>query len=156
MNAYSNQYQQQYQQNLINTATPEQILLMLYDGAIRFTRQAMMAAENGKQVQKLERISKTLAIIVEFSNTLDHEVGGQIAADLDGLYQFMIRELNAARNDETGERLKTVEGLLVGLRETWGQAVEINRGQQGEMKELAKVDPKIQHARDYVPLHAAG
>lgn len=156
MNAYSNQYQQQYQQNLINTATPEQILLMLYDGAIRFTRQALMAAENGNQVQKLERISKTLAIIVEFSNTLDHEVGGEIAADLDGLYQFMIRELNASRNDETGEKLKTVEGLLVGLRETWGQAIEINRGQQGGTDELVPKDRNIQPARDSIHLHAAG
>jgi flagellar protein FliS len=158
MNAYANQYQQQqqYQQNLINTATPEQILLMLYDGAIRFTRQAMMAAENGNQVQKLERISKTMAIIVEFSNTLNHEVGGQIAADLDGLYQFMIRELNAARRDETGEKLKTVERLLVDLRETWGQAVDINRGQQGASNAVLKSEQNMQPERAYVPLHAAG
>ncbi|MBV5340253.1 MAG: flagellar export chaperone FliS [Deltaproteobacteria bacterium] len=157
MNAYTNQYQQQqYQQNLINTATPEQILLMLYDGAIRFTRQAMMAAENGNQVQKLERISKALAIIVEFSNTLDHEIGGQIAADLDGLYQFMIRELNAARKDDTGEKLKTVEGLLVGLRETWGQAVTINREQQGAVDTVLKREQSDQPDRAYVPLHAAG
>lgn len=157
MNAYTNQYQQQqYQQNLINTATPEQILLMLYDGAIRFTRQAMMAAENGNQVQKLERISKTLAIIVEFSNTLNHEVGGQIAADLDGLYQFMIRELNAARKDESGEKLKTVEGLLVDLRETWGQAVDINRAQQGAVDTVLKREQNDQPDRTYVPLHAAG
>ena len=159
MNAYSNQYQQQqqYQQNQIYTATPEQILIMLYDGAIRFTRQAMMAGEQGNQVQKLERISKTMAIIVEFSNTLNHEIGGQIAADLDGLYQFMIRELNAARKDDSGEKLKTVEGLLVDLRETWGQAIDINRGQQDETKSVT--EQKTQQAqleKVYVPLNAAG
>jgi len=157
MNAYTNQYQQQqYQQNLINTATPEQILLMLYDGAIRFTRQAMMAGEKGNQPEKLGRISKAMAIIVEFSNTLDHEVGGQIAADLDGLYQFMIRELNAARKDETGEKLKTVERLLVDLRETWGQAVDINRGQQGATNAVLKREQNMQPERAYVPLHTAG
>jgi flagellar protein FliS len=157
MNAYSNQYQQQqqYQQNHIYTATPEQILIMLYDGAIRFTRQAMMAAENGNQVQKLERISKTMAIIIEFSNTLDHEIGGEIAADLDGLYQFMIRELNAARKDESGDRLKTVEGLLVDLRETWGQAIEINHQQQD--KTPSAEGQKNQPAtKVYAPLNAAG
>lgn len=157
MNAYTNQYQQQqYQQNLIYTATPEQLLLMLYDGAIRFTRQAMIAAENGNQVQKLERISKTLAIIVEFSNTLNHDIGGQIAADLDGLYQFMIRELNAARKDETGEKLKTVERLLVDLRETWGQAVDINREQQGATNTVLKQDQNMPTERAYAPLHTAG
>jgi flagellar protein FliS len=157
MNAYHNQYQQQqYQQNLIHTATPEQILLMLYDGAIRFTRQAMMAGEKGNQAEKLGRISKTLAIITEFSNTLNHEIGGQIAADLDGLYQFMIRELNAARKDETGEKLKTVERLLVDLRETWGQAVDINREQQGATNTVLKREQDMQPERTYVPLRAAG
>lgn len=157
MNAYTSQYQQQqYQQNLIYTATPEQILLMLYDGAIRFTRQAMMAEENGKQVQKLERIGKVMAIVVEFSNTLNHDVGGQIAADLDGLYQFMIRELNAARKDETGEKLKNVERLLVDLRETWGQAVEINREQQSEGAMAARPGQINQPETTHVPLRAAG
>lgn len=157
MNAYHNQYQQQqYQQNLINTATPEQILLMLYDGAIRFTRQAMIASENGNQGEKLGRISKTLAIITEFSNTLNHDIGGKIAADLDGLYQFMIRELNAARKDETGEKLKTVEGLLVDLRETWGQAVDINRQQQDGVAAASEQKQNTQPDQAaYVPLSAA-
>jgi len=157
MNAYTNQYQQnQYQKNQIYTATPEQLLLMLYDGAIRFTRQAMMAEKQGNLAEKLGRISKTLAIIVEFSNTLDREIGGQIADDLDALYQFMIRELNAARKDETGEKLKTVEGLLVGLRETWGQAVDINREQKSGLSANDRQEQSNQPAREYVPLHAAG
>lgn len=152
MNAYTNQYQQ----NHIATASPEQILLMLYDGAIRFTRQAIMAGESGNQVLKLERISKTMAIIVEFSNTLNHDIGGQIAADLDGLYQFMIRELNAARKDDSGERLKTVEGLLVDLRQTWGEAVEINREQQNGTAPATEARQEAQPAKAYAPLNAAG
>ncbi len=149
MNAYMNQYQQ----NHIYTATREQILIMLYDGAIRFTRQAMIAGEQGNQPEKLGRISKTLAIITEFSNSLNHEIGGKIAADLDGLYQFMIRELNAARNDQSGENLKTVEGLLVDLRETWSQAIDINNRQQ----EAATSGQKshIQPENGYVALNAA-
>jgi len=152
MNAYTNQYQQ----NHIATASPEQILLMLYDGAIRFSRQAIMAGESGNQVLKLERIGKTMAIIVEFSNTLNHEIGGQIAADLDGLYQFMIRELNSARKDESGERLKTVEGLLVDLRQTWGEAVIINREQQSETATAAEGRQEAQTGKAYAPLNAAG
>lgn len=156
MNAYNSHYQQQqYQQNLINTATPEQLLLMLYDGAIRFTRQAMMASEKKNLAEKLGRISKTVAIVTEFSNTLNHDIGGQIAADLDGLYQFMIRELYAARKDETGEKLKTVERLLVDLRETWGQAVEINRQQQETNSSGSKYSQTIHPERAYVPLNAA-
>lgn len=126
MNAYTNQYQQ----NQIATATPEQIMLMLYDGAIRFARRAMAANDNDQTVEKLQGISKCMAIIVEFSNTLNHDIGGEIAENLDALYNFMIRELNAARNDLGNDHLKTVEKLLVDLRITWGQAVEINKQEQ--------------------------
>ncbi|PHR29412.1 MAG: flagellar export chaperone FliS [Desulfotalea sp.] len=123
MNAYMNQYQQ----NQVLTASKEQILIMLYDGAIRFCRQALAANKDGNVAEKLGRISKVYAIITEFSNSLDHEIGGQISADLDGLYQFMIRELNQARKDTTGQHLENVEKLLVDLRITWGEAVEINK-----------------------------
>jgi flagellar protein FliS len=122
-----NAYMQQYKQNSIETASPEQILLMLYDGAIRFTRQAIAASEQQDQMTKLGRISKVFAIIVEFSNTLNHDIGGEIAADLDGLYQFMLRELSNARTETDEKSLHVVEGLLVDLRTTWGEAILKNK-----------------------------
>lgn len=123
MNAYMNQYQQ----NQVLTASKEQILIMLYDGAIRFCRQAIAASKEGNVPEKLGRISKVFAIVTEFSSSLNHEIGGEIAADLDGLYQFMMRELNSARKDTTGVHLENVEKLLVDLRLTWGEAVELNK-----------------------------
>ncbi len=134
MNPYTNQYQH----NQIMTASPEQILLMLYDGAIKFTRQALAAGEAGNMPEKLGRISKTFAIITEFSSSLNHEIGGDIAADLDGLYHFMLRELNKARKDTSGDHLRNVEKLLVDLRLTWGEAVEINRKELGMLAQQHK------------------
>ena len=121
----------QYQQNQVMTASQEQILLMLYDGAIKFCRQAIAANEAGNVGEKLGRIAKAFAIITEFSNSLNHEIGGDIAADLDGLYHFMLRELSKARKDTSGDHLRSVEKLLVDLRLTWGEAVEINRKELG-------------------------
>ncbi len=126
-----NPYLNQYQHNQVMTASREQILLMLYDGAIRFCRQALAASEAGKVGDKLGRIAKVVAIVTEFSNTLNHQIGGEIAEDLDGLYFFMLRELNKARTDASGEHLRVVERLLVDLRLTWGEAVEINKKEQG-------------------------
>ncbi|TKB25831.1 flagellar export chaperone FliS [Desulfopila sp. IMCC35006] len=126
-----NPYMNQYQQNQVMTASQEQILIMLYDGAIKFCRQAIAANEAGNVGEKLGRISKTFAIITEFSNSLNHEIGGEIAADLDGLYHFMLRELSKARTDTSGDHLRSVEKLLVDLRLTWGEAVEINRKELG-------------------------
>jgi len=79
MNPYliaMNPYLNQYQHNQVMTASQEQILLMLYDGAIRFCRQALVASEAGKVGDKLGRIAKVFAIVTEFSNTLNHEIGG--------------------------------------------------------------------------------
>lgn len=126
MNANLNQYQR----NQILTASPEQILLMLYDGAIKFCRQAIIATQGDKLPEKLEGIRRTLAIVTEFSDSLNHEIGGQIAADLDALYQFMVRELHAARKDINCEHLNNVETLLVNLRGTWAEAIEICKNEQ--------------------------
>ncbi len=134
-------YRKEYLQNQVLMASQEQILLMLYDGAIRFCRQAIAAEETGNTTEKLEKISKTFAIITEFSNSLNHEIGGEIAADLDGLYHFMLRELNKARIDSTCDHLRNVEKLLVELRLTWGEAVEINRKEQAmliQQQEIGK------------------
>jgi flagellar protein FliS len=135
MNAYA---QQQYNQNSIATASPEQILIMLYDGAIRFTRQAIAASEQNNHSEKLGRISKVFAIIVEFSNTLNHDIGGEIAADLDGLYQFMLRELSKARNETDEKKLRVVEGLLVDLRKTWGEAIIKNKKETQQQEESSQ------------------
>jgi len=121
----------QYQQNQIMTASKEQILIMLYDGAIRFCQHAINASEGGNNNEKLGRISKVFAIIAEFSNSLNHDIGGEIAADLDGLYQFMLRELNLARKDTEGIHLKVVHDLLTDLRQTWSEAIEINKKEIG-------------------------
>jgi len=121
MNAYS-----QYQQNQIISASPEQILLMLYDGAIRFTRQAMYGLEEENFTLFHHGISKSMAIITEFSNSLDHNIGGEIAENLDALYNFMVRELTLANLHKDMEKLKVVDRLLVDLRTTWGEAIETN------------------------------
>jgi len=140
MNTYA---QQQYNQNSIATASREQILIMLYDGAIRFTRQAIAASEQNDHSTKIGRISKVFAIIVEFSNTLDHEIGGEIAADLDGLYQFMLRELNKARKDTDEKSLHVVEALLVDLRQTWGEAIIKNKKETSQETESTNTATRV-------------
>jgi len=139
----------QYQQNQVNTASPEQILLMLYDGAIRFTRRAIAGIEENEPEMKASGITKAMAIIVEFSNSLNHDIGGEIAEDLDALYDFMIRELTSANLKNDVEKLRNVEKLLVDLRLTWGEAVAINRKQLHGMAEdgVAKPGPE-----NYTPL----
>jgi flagellar secretion chaperone FliS len=149
MNAYN-----QYQENQILSASPEKILLMLYDGAIRFTRQAIQGIEEDNLAFLHHGIKKSMAIITEFSNSLDHSIGGDIADNLDALYVFMIRELTLANLHKDIEKLRVVEKLLVDLRATWGEAAEINRQAQIPVNALAS-NQKIPQGRplpsSYVP-----
>lgn len=133
----TNHNMNKYQQNQISTASPEQILLMLYDGAIRFVRKAICGIENDDSSLRMYGVSKTMAIVTEFSNSLNREIGGKIAEDLDALYDFMIRELTAANLEKNIEKLQVVEKLLVDLRQTWGEAVEINKKENGAQKPSA-------------------
>ncbi len=120
----------QYQSNQIATASREQILLMLYDGAIRFCKQAKTAIQENDIATKGKYIGKAMAIITEFSNTLDHDIGGEIAANLDALYTFMLKELSSANLKSTTEPIDTTCTMLCELRATWAEAIEINNGQQ--------------------------
>ena len=118
----------QYQQNQIATASKEQILLMLYDGAIRFSKQAKVAITENDMAEKGKYIGKTMAIISEFASSLDHEIGGDIAKNLDGLYAYMLKELSKANlNNETGS-IDIVCNMLCELRATWAEAIDINNG----------------------------
>jgi len=112
------------------TASREQILLMLYDGAIKFCKQAKMAIEQNNMADKGKFIGKAMAIISEFSTSLDHEIGGDIAKSLDALYAYMLHELTKANIKNETHRIDTICNMLSELRATWSEAIEINNGQQ--------------------------
>ncbi|MDO3377870.1 flagellar export chaperone FliS [Geoalkalibacter halelectricus] len=137
MNAYFNQYRN----TQVQTASPEQILVMLYDGAIRFLNQACVAMESDERDVKIKNLDKALAIIAELSATLDHEIGGEIAANLAALYDFMMREIPRANVKNDPKVLQPVINILAELREAWVQAAEIVRkeraGQAPEQPQLA-------------------
>ena len=114
----------QYLETQVNTASPERLLIMLYDGAIRFLKEAECAMAEHQVSLQGTLISRTISIINELSATLDHEIGGEIAADLEALYDFMNRELLLANLKDDPNRLGQVRKMLTGLRDTWQKAIE--------------------------------
>lgn len=123
----TNTYSENYLKNQIESASKEQLLIMFYEGAIRFVTRAEIALRDKNFEQKNHCINKASAIIAELSATLDHEIGGQIAADLEALYDFMNRELIVANVKNSLVSLETVKKLLTDLNGTWKQAIEINK-----------------------------
>jgi flagellar protein FliS len=114
----------QYQKTQVVTASREKILLMLYEGAIRFTKQARVAMNDKKVAEKGKAISKATAILSELMATLDFKIGGQLAQDLENLYIFMIDKLIEANVHNKVECLDEVEKLLNTLYTAWKDVIE--------------------------------
>ena len=120
----TNPYRQQYQKTAVTTASREKILLMLYEGAIKFNRQARAAMRDGRIAEKGKFISKTTAILSELMATLDFKASPQIALDLENLYIFMIDKLIEGNINNDENCLTNVDEILNTLYTGWKDVVE--------------------------------
>jgi flagellar protein FliS len=119
----------QYKQTSIKTANRGQVLIMLYETAIRNVKKATAAIDAKDLAAKGAAIVKAHDIINELVVTLDHEAGGEIASNLERLYNFMTEQLVKANIENSKERLQNVQKLLETLLDGWRGAVEqVNRG----------------------------
>lgn len=114
----------QYKQMAVTTASRGQVLIMLYEAAIRNVRVATMCIKKGDIAGRGMAIGKTHDIINELLNTLNFEVGGQIARDLERLYNFIAEQLLNANLEASTEKLGIVQKLLSTLLEGWRKAVD--------------------------------
>ena len=110
-----------YKQQSILTATPGQLVVMLYDGCLRFLNQSAYAMREGNLAEAGTRMARAEAIIDELLSTLDLEKGGVIASRLQGIYVFCHRQLMEARLERDADKIDTVSGLLSELRDSWAQ-----------------------------------
>lgn len=113
---------EQYQRNKILTATPAEVTLMLYEGAIKFCNIAIMAIENKDMERAHVNIIKTQRIIEEFRNTLDRKYA--VAEDFDRIYVYVLRRLFDANIKKDKEILEEVNGHLRSLRDTWKEVMK--------------------------------
>jgi flagellar secretion chaperone FliS len=127
MMAMQNPYQS-YKQNSVNTASPGELTLMLYNGCLKFIYQAKKAI-NEKNIQdKNNSILRAQDIVRELMVTLnpDIEVGKQMMT----MYDYMLRRLVEVNIKNDLEILSEVEGLVTEFRDTWKQVIQINRQKQ--------------------------
>jgi flagellar secretion chaperone FliS len=110
-----------YKQQSILTATPGQLVVMLYDGCLRFLHQSAHAMRDGNIAEAGTRLARAEAIIDELLSTLDLEQGAVIASRLQGIYVFCLRHLMQARLDRDAEMIDKVSELLSELRDSWVQ-----------------------------------
>lgn len=112
---------EQYQKNKILTATPSEVTLMLYEGAIKFCNIAIMGIEQNDMEKAHINIMKTQRIIEEFRNTLDRKY--PVAEDFDRIYTYVLRRLFDANIKKDKEILEEVNMHLRSLRDTWKEVM---------------------------------
>lgn len=111
-----------YRDSAVLTAGPEQLVVLLYEGAVRFARQAQAALEAGQHAQASGRMERVEAILDELLATLDHEAGGELAERLQSLYVWCRRCLVEARVERSPAKVGHVVGLLDELRDAFARA----------------------------------
>lgn len=113
-----------YQNSKIMTASPAELILMLYDGAIKFTNIAIAAIEKNDIEKAHNNIIKTERIINEFRSSLDKKY--PVSKDFDVVYVYLIRRLHEANVKKDAEILEEVLKHLRTMRDTWKEVMKLN------------------------------
>ncbi|MEW4285738.1 flagellar export chaperone FliS [Priestia koreensis] len=124
--AVNNPYQA-YQQNSVNTASPGELTLMLYNGCLKFIKLGKQAIEQKDIEAKNTNLLKAQKIIQEFMVTLNTDV--TISGDMMVMYDYMNRRLMEANMKNDVAILDEVEGYVTEFRDTWKQVIQLNRQQ---------------------------
>ncbi len=119
MNQGARSYQKVAVESGVDSGSPHTLIKMLFEGAIGRLHNAVSCMESKQIERRSELISSALAIIAGLQDSLDLEKGGMLAENLDGLYDYMQRQLFRATVDNDASLLVEVAGLLETLNEGW-------------------------------------
>lgn len=112
----------EYTNNKILTASPAELTLMLYEGAIKFCNIAILAIEQDEVEKAHVNIKKTQRIIEEFRNTLDRKY--EVAEDFDRIYVYLLQRLLEANMTKDKAILEEVNTHLRSVRDTWKEVMK--------------------------------
>jgi flagellar protein FliS len=111
-----------YQRNAILTASPEKLVKLLYDGAIKNLEKSRIGLVDSKTARSPEvgqALGKAMGILGELRASLDHAAGGEIAKDLDRLYEFALDQLSQANLTRTPNGAVNALQVMRTLKEGW-------------------------------------
>ncbi|MFV2046307.1 flagellar export chaperone FliS [Metabacillus sp. YM-086] len=117
-----------YQQNSVSTASPGELTLMLYNGCLKFIKQAALAIDTSNIEEKNTNLIKAQKIISELMVTLNMDQ--EISKSMMVMYEYINHRLIEANTKSDKEILKEVEGYVTEFRDTWKQVVQFSRQQQ--------------------------
>lgn len=113
------QYQSVDLRATIETASPHKLIAMMLDGALGALAKAKGAVERENVEERTQHLNKASEIIVGLKGSLDYEKGGEVAANLDALYDYMIRMVMQANRDNDDEKIQEIMNLLLEIKQGW-------------------------------------
>lgn len=123
-----NKYIKQYQASNVNTATPEKLMIMMFDGALQFLQKAKVAIAEGNLKERSQNIDGARKIIRELMRTIDLENGNDVSKQLFKLYNKMAMNLIKANVQRNAALIDTVIEDVSNIRWGFQKAIEIKTG----------------------------
>ena len=111
-----------YQRNAVLTASPEKLVKLLYEGAIKHLEKSKLGLADAKTARSAEvgqSLSRAMGILGELRASLDHAAGGQVAKDLDRLYEFSLDQLSQANLTRSPAGVTSTLQVMRTLKEGW-------------------------------------
>ena len=118
---YSGRQINAYRQTEVQSRTPLELVVMLYDGALRFLAEAVEAAGRNDLPARAKAVQRAMDIICELQNTLNVKEGGQVAEQLDALYTYMINRLVDSTVKRDKAAIEEVHRLVGTMRDGWAE-----------------------------------
>ena len=132
----SQQYAREYMRTQTETSSPTKLVVMLYDGAVRFLSLAREKMASGDIEARHNYMVRAQRILAELLSALDFEKGGEVATNLQRIYTYMLQQLVEANLNDRTEPIDEVIRLLRDLREGWA---EVDRQQHDTAQEAPVV-----------------
>jgi len=114
----------QYRQANVNTASPVRIVVQLYDGALRFLREAIDAHARADLATRGHKLGRAHAVVTELRATLDRDQAPELCDQLEGLYDFVLDRIGQAASDGDAQVVGAAVDVLTTLRDAWAELAE--------------------------------
>lgn len=114
----------QYRSARVNTASPVTLVVHMYDGAVRFLREAIEAQEREDVAVRGAQLGKAHAVISELRATLDHDRAPELSEQLAGLYDFVMDRIGRAASESDAKLVTPAIDVLMTLRGAWAEIAQ--------------------------------
>ncbi|WP_415905095.1 flagellar export chaperone FliS [Neptuniibacter sp. QD48_55] len=115
------QYQSVDLRATVETASPHKLISMLLDGALGALAKAKGAIERNAIEDRTQHLNKATEIVVGLKGSLDLEQGGEVAVNLDALYDYMLRSIMSANSQNNAEKVQEVMSLMLEIKQGWAE-----------------------------------